>query len=65
MVAEAVTKKLYDAATMGDVASFETLVQQDPFLVDQVSFARSRNLLHIAAANGHVEIAGKLFFYSP
>ncbi|XP_042012955.1 ankyrin repeat-containing protein At2g01680-like isoform X2 [Salvia splendens] len=60
MAAEAVTQKLYDAATMGDVATFQTLVQQDPFLVDQVSFARSRNLLHIATIAGQVGIVEEL-----
>ncbi|XP_042012806.1 ankyrin-1-like [Salvia splendens] len=58
-------KKLYDAATTGDIAAFQTLVQQDPSLVDQVSFARSRNLLHIAAASGQVEIARMLLTVAP
>ncbi|KAL1542482.1 ankyrin repeat-containing protein-like protein [Salvia divinorum] len=64
-LAETVDKKLYDAATTGDIDTFQTLVQQDPFLVDQVSFARSRNLLHIAAASGHVEIARILLSIAP
>ncbi|XP_047939982.1 ankyrin repeat-containing protein At5g02620-like [Salvia hispanica] len=65
MVSISPKKKLYDAATTGDTTAFQTLVQQDPSLVDQVSFARSRNLLHIAAASGHVEIARMLLTVGP
>ncbi|XP_057776313.1 ankyrin repeat-containing protein At5g02620-like [Salvia miltiorrhiza] len=57
MVGEAAAeKKLYDAATKGDVATFQVLLQQDPHLVDEVSYARSRNLLHIATMRGQVGI---------
>ncbi|XP_047975124.1 ankyrin repeat-containing protein NPR4-like [Salvia hispanica] len=65
MVPEEAKKILHDSATKGDVATFQTLVQQDPFLVDQVSFARARNLLHIAAASGYVEIVKIVLYVAP
>ncbi|XP_042016868.1 ankyrin repeat-containing protein At5g02620-like [Salvia splendens] len=65
MVTGEAKKKLYDSATKGDVATFQILVQQDPFLVDQVSFARARSLLHIAAASGYVEIVKRVLYVAP
>ncbi|XP_047942785.1 ankyrin repeat-containing protein NPR4-like [Salvia hispanica] len=65
MVSEEAKKKLYDAATTNDVATFQILVQQDPFLVDHVSFPRSKSLLHFAAESGHVEIARILLSVAP
>ena len=38
MVAETAVKTLYDAATKGDLSTFQTILQQDPFLVDQEIF---------------------------
>ncbi|XP_047942814.1 ankyrin repeat-containing protein At2g01680-like [Salvia hispanica] len=60
IVSETPEKKLYDTVTTGDVATFQTLVPQDPFLVDQVSFSRSRNLLHIATMAGQLGIVEEL-----
>ncbi|XP_047956718.1 ankyrin repeat-containing protein NPR4-like [Salvia hispanica] len=60
VVSETPEMKLYDAATRGDVATFQILARQNPFIVDQVSFARSRNLLHIATMAGHVGIVEEL-----
>ncbi|XP_047942827.1 ankyrin repeat-containing protein BDA1-like [Salvia hispanica] len=51
--------------TKNNVATFQILVQQDPFLVDHVSFPRSRSLLHFAAENGRVEIARELLSVAP
>ena len=60
MVSEEVEKKLYNPASSGDVTTLEHLLEQNPYLVHGVSFPCSRNLLHVAAAGGHVEIASKL-----
>ena len=65
MVSEEAKTKLYDAATKNDVATFQILVQQHPFLVDHVSFPRSTSLLHFAAENGRVEIARELLSVAP
>ncbi|KAL1562238.1 ankyrin repeat-containing protein-like protein [Salvia divinorum] len=46
MVGEDAEKKLYNAATKGDVATLQQLIQQDPYLVHGVPFPCSRNLLH-------------------
>ena len=48
--------KLYDAAKIGDVATLQDSLQADPNIVGEVSFARSRNVLHIAAMYGQENI---------
>ncbi|XP_047977147.1 ankyrin repeat-containing protein At2g01680-like [Salvia hispanica] len=65
MVSEEVEKKLYNAASTGDVTTLVHLLEEDPYLVHGVSFPCSRNLLHIAATGGHVEIASKLLAVAP
>ena len=65
MVSEEAKKELYDVATKNDVETFQIIVQQHPFLVDHVSFPRSRSLLHLAAENGRVEIARELLSVAP
>ena len=65
VVSETPEMKLYDAATRGDVATFQILARQNPFIVDQVSFARSRNLLHIATIAGRVGIVEELLRINP
>ncbi|XP_047953406.1 ankyrin repeat-containing protein At2g01680-like [Salvia hispanica] len=52
MAAKVTTKNLYDAAKNGDVATLEDLMQQEPNLAGEVLYARSRNVLHIAAMHG-------------
>ncbi|KAL1557288.1 ankyrin repeat-containing protein-like protein [Salvia divinorum] len=51
-----IEEEVYDAATKGDAAKFEQLLQQDPYLVYMVSFPCSRNLLHVATLLGQVAI---------
>ncbi|XP_047956230.1 ankyrin repeat-containing protein NPR4-like [Salvia hispanica] len=65
MVSEEVEKKLYEAALKGDVTTLVRLVEEDPYLVHGVSFPCSRNLLHVAAARGHAQIALELFSKDP
>ncbi|XP_047953391.1 ankyrin repeat-containing protein ITN1-like [Salvia hispanica] len=48
---------IYNAAKTGDIA---TLQAEDPNVVCEVSFARSRNVLHIAAMHGHENIVEML-----
>ncbi|XP_057776342.1 ankyrin repeat-containing protein NPR4-like [Salvia miltiorrhiza] len=48
MVEEAAKKNLYDAARKGELAKFQQILQQDPFLLDEVSFESAGNLLHVA-----------------
>ncbi|XP_057776310.1 ankyrin repeat-containing protein At5g02620-like [Salvia miltiorrhiza] len=66
MVGEAAAeKKLYDAATKGDVATFQQLLQQDPHLVESVSFACSRNVVHIATLRGQVAMVEEVLNINP
>ncbi|XP_057776286.1 ankyrin repeat-containing protein At5g02620-like isoform X2 [Salvia miltiorrhiza] len=58
-------KKLYDAATKGDLSTLQELLQEHPHLVDEVSYARSRNLLHLATMHTQVEIAKTLLSVAP
>lgn len=66
MVEEAAKKKLYDAATKGEAATLQTLLKYpDPYLLDEVSFARSRNLLHVATASGQASIVEEVLKANP
>ncbi|XP_057775537.1 ankyrin repeat-containing protein At2g01680-like [Salvia miltiorrhiza] len=56
MAGEVARRDLHVAATDGDVRGFLGLLQEDPYLLEEVSFACSRNLLHIAAMRGQVGI---------
>ncbi|XP_057775518.1 ankyrin repeat-containing protein At5g02620-like [Salvia miltiorrhiza] len=56
MAGESAEKKLYDAATIGDVATFQQLLQENPHLLDVVSFPCLRNVLHIAIKQGQESI---------
>ncbi|XP_057775531.1 uncharacterized protein LOC130994506 [Salvia miltiorrhiza] len=60
MVREVIRKKLYDAATQGDATTFQQLLQEDPYLLDVVSFPDSRNLLHIATRSGQAAIVEEI-----
>ncbi|XP_057776251.1 ankyrin repeat-containing protein At5g02620-like [Salvia miltiorrhiza] len=60
MVREVIRKKLYDAATLGDATTFQQLLQEDPYLLDVVSFPDSRNLLHIATRSGQASIVEEI-----
>lgn len=56
---------LYDAATKGEVERFKQLLQEDPYLLNEVSFANSRNLLHIATISGQLLILDELLNMNP
>ncbi|XP_057776252.1 ankyrin repeat-containing protein At5g02620-like isoform X1 [Salvia miltiorrhiza] len=60
MVREVIRKKLYDAATLGDATTFQEQLQEDPYLLDVVSFPDSRNLLHIATRSGQASIVEEI-----
>ncbi|XP_047953397.1 ankyrin repeat-containing protein ITN1-like [Salvia hispanica] len=64
MVPESIKMKLYDAAKNGDIATLAELLQRDPNLVAEVLYARSRNVLHIAAMHGQESIVEMLKFHA-
>ncbi|KAM5554338.1 hypothetical protein ABKV19_022619 [Rosa sericea] len=50
------TKALYEAAVAGSVSSFETLIQKDPLILDEVSLTHfSETPLHISALLGDID----------
>ncbi|KAL1541869.1 ankyrin repeat-containing protein-like protein [Salvia divinorum] len=65
MVSEAVEKKLYEAASKGDVTTLQQLVHEDPYLVHGVSFPCSRNLLHVAVMHGHITFVEQVLKLNP
>ncbi|KAL0297187.1 UNVERIFIED_CONTAM: hypothetical protein Sradi_6770800 [Sesamum radiatum] len=76
MPGEVAEKKLYDAAAKGDAQALRHLLDQDPLLLDRVSFTCSNKTplhvaatksspLHIASAKGYVEIANELLSAAP
>ena len=53
-IGEAEKKKLYDAVVRSeDEEILQQWLDENPNLVGEVSFACSRNLLHLAAMHGH------------
>ncbi|KAL1541861.1 ankyrin repeat-containing protein-like protein [Salvia divinorum] len=65
MVGEAQKRKLYNAASKGDVTQLLQLVEEDPYLVHGVSFPCSRNLLHVAATHGQAPIVEAVLSLNP
>ncbi|XP_047965445.1 ankyrin repeat-containing protein At5g02620-like [Salvia hispanica] len=65
MSGEAVEKKLYNAASKGDVTTLVHLLEEDPYLVHGVLFPYSRNLLHIAAIHGQKSIIEEVLNLNP
>ncbi|KAL1541866.1 ankyrin repeat-containing protein-like protein [Salvia divinorum] len=65
MAGETADKIIYDAVKIGDVATLKQVFQQDPYLVHEVSFAHSRNLLHIAAIHGQTAIVEEVLRIDP
>ena len=61
MIEEAEKKKLYDAVVRyGDEEVLQKWLVENPKQVGEVSFACSRNLLHLAAMHGHENIVDVL-----
>ncbi|KAL1557287.1 ankyrin repeat-containing protein-like protein [Salvia divinorum] len=58
-------KELYEAASIGDATQLQQLVQQDPYLVERVSFPCSRNVVHVATLHGQVAIVEEVLKTSP
>ena len=65
MAVEAVEKKLYNAASKGDVTTLVHLLVEDPYLVHGVLFPYSRNLLHIEAIHGQTSIVKQVLNLNP
>lgn len=60
------SNKLYDAALKGDETIFQQLLQQDPCLLEQVSFACSnRTPLHVATLQGNAGIVADILPRNP
>ncbi|KAL7173425.1 hypothetical protein ACSBR2_032813 [Camellia fascicularis] len=51
---------LYTAVQFGDLETVETLLQRDPTLINQTTVYDRHSSLHIAAANGQIEIVSML-----
>ncbi|KAL0372210.1 UNVERIFIED_CONTAM: hypothetical protein Scaly_0902600 [Sesamum calycinum] len=61
MPGEVAEKKLYDAAAKGDAQALRHLLDQDPLLLDRVSFTCSNKTpLHVAAMHGHLPIVQEI-----
>ncbi|KAG8386928.1 hypothetical protein BUALT_Bualt03G0199800 [Buddleja alternifolia] len=64
-------KRLYDAAAEGNTISLQELLEKDKFLLDRVSFtspnknSQQSSPLHIASAEGYLEIVKKLLSAAP
>ncbi|XP_042043495.1 ankyrin repeat-containing protein At2g01680-like [Salvia splendens] len=58
-------KKLYDAATIGDVATLQQLLQANQHLLDVVSFPCLKNVLHIAIKHGKESIVEEVLKINP
>ncbi|XP_047959866.1 ankyrin repeat-containing protein At2g01680-like [Salvia hispanica] len=59
-------KKLYDAATIGDVATLKQLLQTNQHLLDVVSLTSClKNVLHIAIKKGHESIVAEVLKINP
>ncbi|XP_047956897.1 ankyrin repeat-containing protein NPR4-like [Salvia hispanica] len=65
MVSEEVEKKLYEAASNGNVTTLVHLLEEDPYLVRGVSFPCSRNLLHVATMHGQTFIVEQVLKLNP
>ncbi|KAH6824960.1 hypothetical protein C2S53_020671 [Perilla frutescens var. hirtella] len=61
----AAEKKLYDAASNGDVTAFQEVVEEDAYLLEEATFACSRNLLHIATMRGQARIVEEVLNINP
>ncbi|KAI3454169.1 hypothetical protein Pfo_010832 [Paulownia fortunei] len=65
-VGEVAEKRLYDAAARGDARALHELLEQDPLLLDRVSFTCSKKTpLHIAAMQGHLSIVQEILNRNP
>ncbi|XP_057776398.1 ankyrin repeat-containing protein At2g01680-like [Salvia miltiorrhiza] len=58
-------ERLYYAILNGDVTTFQEVLQQDRYLVESVSFACSRNVVHIATLRGRVAIVEEVLNINP
>ncbi|PON44161.1 Transmembrane protein [Parasponia andersonii] len=52
--------RLFTAVQMGDLDTVELILERDPTLLNQTTVYDSHSALHIAAANGQIEILSKL-----
>ncbi|XP_047963898.1 ankyrin repeat-containing protein At5g02620-like [Salvia hispanica] len=59
-------KKLYDSATIGDLATLKQLLQTNQHLLDVVSLTSClKNVLHIAIKKGHESIVAEVLKINP
>ncbi|XP_047946625.1 ankyrin repeat-containing protein ITN1-like [Salvia hispanica] len=65
MASDILERKLFNAASKGNVTTLVELLEQDPYLIHEAKFSCSRNLLHIAAMHGQTAIVEELLKFSP
>lgn len=65
MAGEVAIRNLYDAAITGDIRRFVELIEADPYLPLEASYACSRNILHIATMHGHAAIVEEVINRNP
>ncbi|KAF5744263.1 hypothetical protein HS088_TW08G00863 [Tripterygium wilfordii] len=57
--------RLYEAASNGDTASFQSLFSADPLLLDRVSLDSTQNPLHVSALAGQTEFFIQILSLKP
>ncbi|KAH6795132.1 hypothetical protein C2S52_005609 [Perilla frutescens var. hirtella] len=61
----AAEKKLYEAASKGDLEAFREVIQEDAYLIEKATFACSRNILHVATMQGQAGIVKEVLRMNP
>ncbi|KAK9018109.1 hypothetical protein V6N11_001093 [Hibiscus sabdariffa] len=57
--------RLFEAARVGDVSVFRSLLDEDPFLLDRVTLNSVYNPLHVSVLAGQVEISKEIVSRKP
>lgn len=57
--------RLFEAARCGDISTFHSLLEEDPFLLDRVALNSVYNPLHVSALAGQVEITKEIVSRKP
>ncbi|KFK37276.1 hypothetical protein AALP_AA4G236100 [Arabis alpina] len=58
-------QRLFVAARLGDIATLELLLREDPLLLDRLSLSSQENPLHVAAFAGQADFAAKILSLKP
>ncbi|KAK8614774.1 hypothetical protein V6N13_068565 [Hibiscus sabdariffa] len=57
--------RLFEAARVGDISMFRSLLEDDPFLLDRVALNSVYNPLHVSVLAGQVEISKEIVSRKP